>query len=82
MRHARPLPLENNAIVPEMKEALAANCKGFDTSMERTTGVSTRDSNLGKVVLYQLSHVRAQVKALYGNQFFSNPFEKTSGLYL
>ena len=43
-------------------------------------GVRTRDPNLGKVVLYQLSHVRAQESIIsfcvtYARGLFGNFFE-------
>ena len=41
--------------------------------MERTT-VRTRDPNLGKVVLYQLSHVRAQESIIRKPVFRATPF--------
>ena len=51
---ASALPLGHVAIKPLRTIRTTERCTGADD------GVRTRDPHLGKVMLYQLSHVRAQ----------------------
>ena len=60
---ASALPLGHVAIKNDHTQRLRV--VGFDDGADN--GTRTRDPNLGKVVLYQLSHVRKRKKLFYGS---------------
>ena len=65
---------------PKTKEALAGLLQGLRLCNGADDGIRTRDPNLGKVMLYQLSHVRATAIYYTDSKNPRNPlFEKLLG---
>ena len=59
-----------------LKKPTVKKSNRLEKSNGADDGVRTRDPNLGKVVLYQLSHVRAQESIIRKPVFRATPFLK------